>query len=131
MRGDYEEHLAECRYCRHKQRVHRTVDLLLLCATSLSFTAFLLAALVMHKLEAVTHISDVHLHLHQATTSLPAHIPSSIAISLEAVAIAGVVVSMLLWVLVAIATPVPGLVTNFVMERVSPEVRDRLHKRAA
>ncbi len=133
MRGDYEDHLSECTYCQRKQRVHRTVDVLLLCATTLSFAAFLLVALVIHRIEAarhLPHISEIHVPLHQAMTATT-HIPSSITISLQAVAIAGVVVSMLLWVLVAIATPVPGLVTNFVLERVSPEVRDRLHKRAA
>ena len=136
MRGDYEEHLAECTYCQRKQRVHRTVDVLLLCATTLSFAAFLLVALVIHRIQRIElakHLppmSDIRVPLHQGLMAT-SHIPSSITISLQAVAIAGVVVSMLLWVLVAIATPVPGLVSNFVLERVSPEVRERLHKRAA
>ena len=84
MRVDYEEHLVECVHCRRRQRIHRTVDLLLLCATTLSFAAFLLAALVIHRLELMTHIGNVHLHLHETALS---HVPSSITISLEAVAI--------------------------------------------
>jgi hypothetical protein len=129
MRVDYEEHLAGCGYCRRRQRIHRTVDVLLLCATTLSFTAFLLAALVIHRLELLTHIVNVHLHLHPS--AVITHIPSSITISLQAVAIAGLVLSTLLWVLVAIATPIPSIVTGFVRSHVSPEMRDRLSKHAA
>lgn len=128
MRVDYEEHLAECGHCRRRQRIHRTVDLLLLCATTLSFAAFLLAALVIHRLEVMTHIGNVHLHLHESALS---HVSSGITVSLEAVAISGLVVSMLLWILVAIATPIPSIVTGFVRQRVSPETRDPLSKHAA
>ena len=129
MRGDYEDHLDACVHCRRRQRLHRTVDVLLLCAFTLSFAAFLLAALVIHRVEVLTHIYDVHLHLHQAAEST--RFPSSIAISLQAAAIAGLVVSMLLWILVAIATPIPSIVTGFVRQRVSPERRERLSKHAA
>ncbi len=128
MRGDYEEHLASCAHCIRRQRVHRTVDVLLLCATTLSFTAFLLAALVINRLEQLTHI--VNLHLLRIHPSI-AHIPSGITISLQAAAILGMLVSMVLWVLVAIATPIPSIVTGFVRQRVSPEMRDRLSKHAA
>lgn len=128
MRGDYEEHLAGCAHCRRRQRIHRTVDVLLLCATTLSFAAFLLAALVIHRVEAITHIGTVHLRLHPTVT--PTHIPASITVSLEAVALSGVFVSMLLWVLVAVATPISGIVTDFVRERVT-ERRERIYKHAA
>jgi hypothetical protein len=116
MRGDYEEHLAGCAHCRKRQRLHRTVDVLLLCATTLSFAAFLLASLVIHRIEVLTHIYDVHLHLRQAAEQ--SHFHSNIAISLQAVAISGLVVSLLLWILVAIATPIPSIVTGFVRQRV-------------
>ncbi len=128
LRGDYDDHLRSCGYCKRRQRVHRTVDVLLLVVTSLSFAAFLLVALVLHRVEAAKNISNsVHLHLPAAPQNVVAlaHLPSSITISLEAVAIAGVVVSMLLWVLVAIATPVPAMLTHLVRERFSPEMRER------
>jgi hypothetical protein len=129
LRVDYEAHLRSCGHCRGKQRLHRSIDVLLLAVTSLSFAAFLLAALVMHKLEAMSHIGNVHLHLHgEGGSSL---IPYSITISLEAVAIAGVVVSMLLWTLVTIATPIPSMVSAMVREKISPELRERLRKQAA
>jgi hypothetical protein len=128
LRLEYEVHLGECAYCRHRQRIHRTVDILLLAATSLSFTAFLLAALVMHRLEALSHITNVHLYLHPDKVAALARIPDSITIGLETVAIAGVVVSMLLWILVAMATPIFGTLTAMVRERISPELRDLLRK---
>jgi len=131
LRLDYEAHLHECGHCRRRQRLHRTVDVLLLAATSLSFAAFLLAALVMHRLEALSHISNLHVHLHNDGLAALARVPDSVTISLEAVAIAGIVVSMLLWTLVAIATPIPSMVSTVFRERVSPELRERLRKQAA
>ena len=131
LRLDYEAHLAECGHCRHRQRIHRTVDVLLLAATSLSFTAFLLAALVMHRVEALRHITNVHVHLHEAGVAALARVPDSITIGLETVAIAGVIVSMLLWILVAMATPIFGILMTILRERVSPELRDLLGKQEA
>jgi len=47
----------------------------------------------------------------------------------------GVFISLLLWVLVAIATPVPGMLTSMFRERRAvsrdPEERERLRKQAA
>lgn len=131
LRVDYEAHLYNCAHCRRRQRLHRTVDVLLLAATTLSFAAFLLAALVMHHVEAMTHITNVHLHLHEQGSAAHFRLPSAITISLEAVAIAGVVVSMLLWTLVTIATPIPNMVATIFRERISPELRERLRKQAA
>jgi hypothetical protein len=131
LRVDYEAHLYSCGHCRRRQRLHRTVDVLLLAATTLSFAAFLLAALVMHRVEALTHIGNVHLHLHEQGTARLFGLPSAVTISLEAVAIAGVIVSMLLWTLVTIATPIPNMVATLFRERVSPELRERLRKQAA
>ena len=132
LRVDYEAHLRACAHCRRKQRMHRTVDFLLLAVTTLACGAFLLASLVLHKLEAIKHLSgSVHVHLGTDRALALAHIPASITISLEAVAIAGVVFSLLLWALVAMATPVPGMITAMVRDHVSPELRDRIFKQAA
>jgi hypothetical protein len=38
---------------------------------------------------------------------------------------------MLLWTLVAIATPIPAMVTSLFRERISPELRERLRKQTA
>ena len=126
LRGDYEEHLRGCGHCRGRQRWHRSVDLLLLAVTTMSCVAFFLAAVVVHRLEAVRHLSSsVHVRLGTERALALAHIPASVTISLEAVAIAGVIFSLLLWALVAMMTPVPGMVRSIVLEHVSPELRDR------
>ncbi len=131
LRGDYEAHLRGCPHCRGKQRIHRTVDLLLLVVTTLACGAFVLAALVLHRLEAIRHLSgSLHLHLGSDRALMLAHLPQSITISLEAVAVSGVIFSLLLWALVLMTTPVPGMVSAMVREHVSPELRDRLWKQA-
>ena len=123
MRTDYENHLEECLHCRRRQRVARTIDLLLISVTSLSMVAFLLMAVVMHRLELLAHISGIlTVHLLRQTP---------IVISLQAVAIAGLVFSMVLWVLVAVATPIPGILSTLVVERVPPNIRQRFTRRHA
>jgi len=88
----------------------------------LSIVAFLLAAAVLHRIEAIAHLSSsLHGHVY--------HTP--ITVSLEAAAISGLVISFLLWVLVAIATPIPGLVSEAVQQRMPPFIRDRIMKNAA
>jgi len=122
MRTDYDQHLSDCAHCRRRQHVARTIDVLLISVTSLSIVAFLLAAVVLHRVEALAHVGNlVHTHLRH----------TAITVSLEAVALAGLAVSMLLWVLVAIATPLPGLVSDLVQQRIPPEIRERIMKNAA
>jgi hypothetical protein len=122
MRRDYDQHLADCAHCRRRQRVARTIDLLLISVSTLSIAAFLLAAVIIHRLELITHIGTLRVHINQA------HV---IAISLEAVAVAGLAFSTLLWVFVAIATPLPGVIGSFVQQRIPADLRDRFTKDAA
>ena len=121
MRGDYEEHFAQCAWCRGRQRLHRTVDVTLIGLTTVSTAAFVLALAIIHHIQPLQHWALVSLHLWQ--------IP--IVLSVQAAAIAGLLVSFLCWVLVAIATPAPTYLTGMAMsqarllqERV-PDVRDR------
>ncbi len=126
MRTDYEQHHADCSHCRRRQNIARAIDVLLISVSTLSIVAFLLAAVVIHRVELITHIGTFHLRLAQT------HI---VAISLEAVAVAGIVFSTLLWVLVAVTTPLPGFIGGLVQQRISPELlnnlRDRFTKHAA
>ncbi len=122
MRTDYEQHLVECVHCRRRQRVARTIDVLLISVSTLSILAFLLAAVVIHRVELMTHIGVFHVRLSQT---------HAVAISLEAVAIAGMAFSALLWVLVAVATPLPGFLGDFVQQRIPADLRDRFTKDAA
>ena len=122
MRKDYDQHFSECANCRRRQRLARTIDVLLLSVSSLSILAFLLAAAVLHKIEAITHLSNsLHGHLH--------HTP--VTISLEAAAIAGLLVSVLLCLLVAMSTPIPGIVSSAVQQRLPENIRERLSRNAA
>ncbi len=129
MRTDYEDHLATCSHCRSKQRLHRTIDVLLISVSTLSIAAFLLAAMVIHRVETLTHLGAVHVQFRQFHRT-------SIDISLEAVAFAGLFFSLLLWVLVAVATPLPGFLGGIVRRRVPPErlpanLRNRIMKNHA
>jgi hypothetical protein len=122
MRTDYDQHLSDCGHCRRRQQVARTIDVLLISVSTLSIAAFLLAAVVIHRVEMITHVFTMHLRLNQT---------HGVAISLEAVAIAGLVFSTLLWVLVAIATPLPGFLGGIVQERIPADLRERFSKDAA
>jgi len=121
MRTDYDQHLSECDHCRSKQRLHRTVDVLLISVSSLSILAFLLAAVIMHRVEAITHIDQLHLHLRH----------TAVYISLEAAALIGLLFSTLLWILVAIATPLPGFLGDLLQQRIPEDLRQRFSKDAA
>ena len=122
MRTDYDQHLSECSHCRRRQQIARTIDVLLISVSTLSIAAFLLAAVVIRRVELVTHLFTMHLRL------TPTHY---IAISLEAVAVAGLIFSTLLWVLVAVATPLPGFLGGIVQQRIPADLRERFSKDAA
>ncbi|WP_158790123.1 hypothetical protein [Granulicella sp. L60] len=122
MRTDYDQHLSDCGHCRHRQRIARTIDVLLISVSTLSIVAFALAAVVIHRLELITHISTLHVHLNQT---------HAVAISLEAAAVLGALFSTLLWVLVAVATPLPGFLGGIVQERIPADLRERFGKDAA
>ena len=122
MRTDYESHLAECTHCKHRQHHARFIDFLLISVTSLSFVAFALAAVVLHRWQSATHQTEiVSLHLHQA----------HLMVSLSFIAISGFVLSVVLSVLVAIATPVPGIIHDVVRTRIQPDLSKRLARRHA
>jgi|SRR6516162_8187289 hypothetical protein len=88
MRGDYEAHFAECEFCRSRQRLHRGIDIGLMALASVSMGVFLLAYGV------IRHFGPRHAFL------------------LELGALGGFLLSMLLWLLVAIATPAPTVVKD-------------------
>jgi len=122
MRTDYDQHLSDCAHCRRRQHLARTIDVLLISVSSLSILAFLLAAAVLHRIEAMAHLSSsLHGHVY--------HTP--VTISLEAAAIGGLVISLMLWVLVAVATPIPGLVSDALQQRIPAHIRERIMKNAA
>lgn len=109
MRGDYEAHLASCEHCRSRQRLHRTIDIALMVLATLSAFIFLLAYGV------IRHFQPHH------------------AFILELIAISGFLLSTLVWLVVAVATPAPMAMVDVarlgarkVHDRLPPEVRERI-----
>src|ERR1700736_936267 len=109
MRGDYEDHFAACEHCRSRQRWHRTIDISLIVLASVSGGVFLLAFGV------IRHFGPRH------------------TFWLELAALTGFALSALIWLVVAVATPVPVTVMDAAKEgarrvhdRLPPEIRQRL-----
>jgi len=120
MRTDYEQHFVECQHCRSRQRVHRTVDVTLIGLATISMLAFVLALSVIHRVEPLRNWAVVNLHLGQI----------EVALTLQAAAVVGLLVSALAWVLVAIATPAPVYITGVAMAQ-ARELQNRLPRKAA
>ena len=109
MRGDYEAHLATCEHCRSRQRLHRGIDIGLIVLASASMIVFLLAYGVIRYFK-------------------PNH-----AFWLEIGALGGFLLSMVLWLLVAIATPAPTAVKDAALtgarlglDKLPEEIRQRI-----
>lgn len=101
MRTDYEEHLQSCDHCRSRQRLHRFIDVTLIALSTLSILAFLLALAVIHH---VTPLRDWALVMHLDGRY--------VALSLQMGAMLGLLVSLVSWILVAVATPAPVYLTG-------------------
>ena len=109
MRGDYEQHFTECEHCRSRRRLHRTIDIGLIVLASLSAFVFLLAFAIVHHIE-------------------PRH-----AFLLELAALAGFGLSIVVWLVVALVTPAPLVITDaarlgvrVVHDRLPENIRERI-----
>lgn len=109
MRGDYEQHFADCEHCRGRQKLHRIIDLSLIALASVSAAVFLLAFAV------IRYFGPRH------------------ALLLEIAALAGFALSALIWLVVAVATPAPTTMVDVarlgarhVHDRLPAEIRERL-----
>jgi hypothetical protein len=109
MRGDYEQHFAECERCRSRQALHRGIDIALIVLASVSAGVFLLAFGVIH------HFAPRH------------------TLIFELIALAGFALSALIWLIVAVATPAPMAIVDaaklgarHVHDRLPAEIRERL-----
>lgn len=114
-RGDYEQHFVECFHCRARRRLHRTIDIVLMALFTASFFVFLLATAIIHRAPwGQTSLASLHTrHL-------------TFALTLQTAAMAGLLVSLLMWVLVAIATPAPQLIQTTLEQRRWATGRQRL-----
>jgi hypothetical protein len=128
MRGDYEAHLAECSVCHGRQRLHRTIDVTLICLSTVSAAAFLLALAVIHHIDPLQHFAIARLHL----------IDIDVVLTMQFAAVAGLFASLLIWLIVALVTPVPMYLRGVAIERAKvlqdriPEnLRERLPRNVA
>jgi hypothetical protein len=88
MRVDYEAHLTSCEFCRSRQRLHRTIDVALIALASVSAMVFLLAYGVIR------------------------YFGPRNAFILELAAGGGFLLSILIWLIVAVSTPAPLVVVD-------------------
>ena len=128
MRRDYEQHLVECAHCCKRQSLHRTIDVVLIGLSTVSIAAFLFGLAVIHRVQPLQHWALVDLHLGSM----------SIVLSLQAAAIAGLLFSLMIWVLVAVATPAPVYLAEVALaqarvlqDRIPEELRERLMRNVA
>jgi hypothetical protein len=124
MRQDYESHLLHCGHCRARQRLHRTIDVVLIAVSSGSIVSLLLALAVIHEIEPVRHLAVLHLHIYEI----------NIAVSMQQGALIGLACSFFVWMLVALMTPAPQTIGGYARdlgERLPQELKERLPKISA
>ena len=107
MRRDYEHHLTECHRCRARLKFHRSLDVSLVVLTALSVFFSLFALAVLRHIKPLEHVAFNVLGLDIIDTY---HM-------LVSAAIAGVVFSLIAFVLVLTATPVPSYLGGIAAER--------------
>jgi hypothetical protein len=107
MRKDYELHFAECIHCSSRQKFHRSLDVTLAVLTSLAVFFFLFALAVLHHIKPLEHVAfkvfglDVFDMYHMFVSA----------------GIAGLCFSVIAFVLVLTATPVPSYLGGIAAER--------------
>src|ERR1700722_8343048 len=122
MRKDYEQHLFECSRCRAQQKFHRSLDVALVALTSLSVFFSLFALAVLRHIKPLEHVAFNVLRIDITDTYR----------MLVSAAIAGVFFSVIAFVLVLTATPVPSYLGGIAAERARmleariPEAIERL-----
>jgi hypothetical protein len=127
MRVDYERHLEMCDHCRGRQRLHRTIDVVLIGISTVCILAFIFALAVIHRMQPLHHWALV-MHLEHRY----------LVLTLQSAAALGLFVSLLSWVLVAVTTPAPLFITGVALaqarvlqERIPEELRGRLPRNVA
>ena len=107
MRKDYEQHFVECPRCSARQKFHRSLDVTLAVLTSLAVLFFLFALAVLHHIKPLENVAfkvlglDIFDMYHM----------------LMSAATAGVCFSVIAFVLVLTATPVPNYLGGIAAER--------------
>jgi Zn-dependent protease len=122
VRGDYEQHLAECNFCHSRQRIHRTIDVTLITLSTVSTAAFLLALAIIHHIDPLQHWAIARFHLFSDI---------DVVLTMQFAAIAGLFASLLIWLIVAMMTPAPVYLRDVLQDRLPENLRERLPRNAA
>jgi hypothetical protein len=107
MRKDYERHFSECSRCRARQKFHRSLDVTLAVLTSLSVLFFLFALAVLRHIRPLEHMAINVFGLDKQDTY---HM-------LVSAGVAGLCFSVIAFLLVFTATPVPTYLGGIAAER--------------
>lgn len=107
MRRDYEQHFIECAHCRARLKFHRSLDLSLAVLTSLATIFFLFALAVLHHVRPLENVAFYILNLDRL----------SMYEMLVSAAIAGVCFSLIGFILVLTATPMPSYLSGIAAEQ--------------
>ena len=107
MRKDYDEHFVECAHCRARQNFHRSLDVSLAVLTSLAVFFFLFALAVLHHIKPLEHVAFKMLGL--AIFDMYHMFMSA--------GVAGLCFSVIAFLLVLTATPVPTYLGGIAAER--------------
>lgn len=118
MRKDYENHFAECAFCRARQKFHRGLDVSLAILTSLSALFFLFALSVLRHIKPLEHVAFNILGLDISSTYT----------MLVSAGIAGLCFSVLALALVLTATPAPSYLSGLAVER-AKLIEERIEER--
>lgn len=121
MRTDYDDHLQRCQQCNMRQRMHRMVDVMLIASSTVAIGAFVSALLVLHRIEPLRDWVILSLKLHQL----------SFVLNVQRVAVVGLLISLLAWIIVAIITPAPTYLSQqakALQGRIPGELRGRFPK---
>ncbi len=119
VRGDLEQHLVECRGCRNRQRLHRTIDVALTGLATASVGLFLLAIAVIHHVEPLRTWAFA---LHWRQLQFP--------LTLQDFAVAGLLISLFAWLLIMLVTPAPAFISEVAATQ-AKEIRNRGWRKAA
>jgi uncharacterized metal-binding protein len=115
MRKDYEQHFADCAYCRSRQKFHRSLDVSLVVLASLAFFFFLFALAVLIHIKPLENVAFNILGLDIV----------SMYQMLVSAGIAGVCFSAIALTLVLTTTPVPSYLGDIAAER-AKQIEERL-----
>ena len=108
---------------------HRTIDVTLITLSTISTAAFVLALAIIHHIDPLQHWAIARFHLLHDI---------DVVLTMQFAAVAGLIASLLIWLIVALATPAPTYLrgvaiqrARVLQDRIPEEIRERLPRNVA